>query len=156
MSSFSRACRAVLVAVALAAPLAACSGLAPVYQYGDTDAQRIAVQFAAPSTRVEQVIYNELKLRFAKGGPDAPMVRVVATQGGRTVPGVNEVVVTAQLSVVDATGRALKTVSRSAGAAYTSSSQAFANQEAVEDAANRAAKQVADTLRLEILSALSR
>jgi hypothetical protein len=72
------------------------------------------------------------------------------------VPGVNEVVVTAQLSVVDATGRGLKTVSRSAGAAYSSSSQAFANQEAVEDAANRAAKQVADTLRLEILSALSR
>lgn len=156
MSSFSRACRAVLVAVALAAPLAACSGLSPVYRYGDADASRMAVQFAAPATRVEQVIYNELKLRFARGGPDAPLVRVTAGQHGRSVPGVSEVVVTATLTVTDATGVKLAGVTRSAGAAYTSSSQAFANQEASEDAAGRAARQVADTLRLEVLAALSK
>jgi len=156
MSSFSRACRAVLVAVALAAPLAACTSLTPVYQYGEADAERMAVQFGAPATRVEQIIYNELKLRFARGGPDSPRVNIAASQAGRSVPGVSEVVVTARVTVTDARGRTLTSVSRTASAAYTSSQQAFANQQATEDAANRAARQVADTLRLEILAALSK
>ena len=73
MSSLSRACRTALIAIALVVPLAACSGLRPVYQYGEADAERMAVQFGSPTNRYEQIIYNELKLRFLKGGDDAPL-----------------------------------------------------------------------------------
>lgn len=155
MSSLSRAAALALI-VALALPLAACSGVRPVYQYGDADVSRLAVQFGTPQTRTEQVIYNALKLRFANGGPAAPLVSVTATSAARSVSDQKEILVTAALTVTDASGNVLRKTTRSASADYTSSSQAFANQEATDDAKERAAKLVAETLRLEILAALSR
>ena len=162
MSSFSRACRAALIAVALVVPLAACTGLRPVYQYGEADAERMAVRFGSPASRVEQIIYNELKLRFVKGGPDAPLVTISAsptsralTQGTITTPATqNEAIVAATVTVTSADGDTLLSVTRTSTADYTTSPQAFANQEAPEEAQRRAAKLVADTLRLEIYAAL--
>ena len=164
MSSFSRACRAALIAIALVAPLAACSGLRPVYQYGEADAERMAVRFASPSDRVEQVIYNELRLRFTKGGDDAPLVKVSASASGRSLTegtistplSQNEAIVAATVTVTSVDGETLLSTTRTATADYTTSSQAFANQEAATDAQRRAAKLVADTLRLDIYAALSK
>lgn len=164
MSSFSRACRTALIAIALVVPLAACSGLRPVYQYGEADAERMAVQFGSPANRYEQIIYNELKLRFLKGGDDAPMVTVSASAGGRgltnntTAPPTvqNEMIVSATVTIVNADGEVLGSATRTATADYTTSPQAFANQEAPEHAARQAAKLVADSLRLEIYAALNK
>ena len=54
MSSFSRACRTALIAFALIVPLAACTGLRPVYQYGEADAARMAVQEFGPGAVVSR------------------------------------------------------------------------------------------------------
>ena len=164
MSSFSRACRTRLVALALTVPLSACSGLRPVYEYGDADAERMAVQFGSPTSRVEQVIYNELKLRFVKGGRDSPLVTISAsatgralTQGTITTPASqNEAIVAATVTVTSADGDTLLSATRTATADYTTSPQAFANQEAPIEAQRRAARLVADSLRLEIYGALSK
>jgi LPS-assembly lipoprotein len=164
MSSFSRACRTALIAVALIAPLAACSGLRPVYQYGEADAERMAVRFGSPSSRIEQVIYNELKLRFLKGGDDAPLVTVSASASGRaltantitTPASQQEAIVAATVTITDADGEVVGSATRTATADYTTSPQAFANQEIAADAQRRAAKLVADSLRLDIYSALNK
>jgi hypothetical protein len=163
MSSFSRACRTALIALALVVPLAACTGLRPVYQYGEADAERMAVQFGSPANRYEQIIYNELKLRFLKGGDDAPMVTVSASAGGRGLTNntisspvsQNEMIVSASVTVTSADGEVLGSATRVATADYTTSPQAFANQEAPDEAARRAARLVADSLRLEIYAALN-
>ena len=84
MSSFSRACRAALVAVALlVVPLAACTGLRPVYQYGGLDAERMAVRFAAPSNRARADHLPGTGAALGKGGPDAPLVTVSASADDR-------------------------------------------------------------------------
>jgi hypothetical protein len=65
-------------------------------------------------------------------------------------------IVSATVTVTGADGEVLGSATRTATADYTTSPQAFANQEAPEQAARRAAKLVADTLRLEIYAALGK
>ena len=55
MSSLSRAIGAGLLAVVLVAPLAACTGLRPVYSDAGLGAQRVDVAYAAPGNRLEPV-----------------------------------------------------------------------------------------------------
>ena len=120
------------------------------------------MRFGSPANRAEQVIYNELKLRFIKGGPDAPLVTVSAsptsralTQGTITTPAAQyEAIVAASVTVTSADGDTLLSVTRTATADFTTSPQAFANQEGGDEAQRRAAKLVADTLRFEIYAAL--
>jgi LPS-assembly lipoprotein len=166
MWSFSRGLRIVAWSIVLAAPLAlaACTGLTPVYGTGGLGTESVAVRFASPGSRLEQIIYNDLSLRFAKGGSDAPLVRVSASAGARaltnnivTRPGdQNQMVVTASVTVTDADGASLLSVTRTASADYTTSAQSLANQQTEETASFQAGHLVADTLRLEILGALSK
>ena len=64
MSSFSRAISFALMAVTLTLPLAACTGIRPVYSDAGLGAQRVHVVYAAPNNRLEQIIYNDLALRL--------------------------------------------------------------------------------------------
>src|SRR5690348_6556457 len=81
MLSFSRAAASALLAVALLVPLAACSGLRPVYSEAGLGAQRVHVVYAAPNNRLEQIIYNDLALKLGKGGDNAPTVSISAWNG---------------------------------------------------------------------------
>jgi hypothetical protein len=165
MSSFSRAVRVALIGVALTLPLAACTGIRPVYSDAALGAKRVNVVYAAPNNRLEQIIYNDLALRLGKSsGVSAPTVTVSAYGYGTdlntttvgTPVNAKQAVVGASLTVTAPDGSVLFSGGRTQTADYTSSSQTLANQQAVDSAQRRAALLLADTLRLDILGALAK
>jgi hypothetical protein len=164
MSSSSRLVRiaAIIAALAIVPALAACSGFRPVY--GDASVggqQQIAVSYASPKNRLEQIIYQDLALRLGTSTGNVPVVSVSVSQSSSTLAGKaagstpREMRVTAKLVVTGADGTVLLNKSRSQTADYNSGPQELANQQAAADAAERAAKLLADTIRLEILAALA-
>lgn len=163
--SWSRGVRlaAVLAVTAMLPLLSACSSFRPVY--GSPGAiSRYSFDYAAPASRLDQIIYTELRLRL---GPDtdadgAIKVAVSATAGARnlTRTGVAkpattaEMVVTATISVVGPDGEVIFTGTRTASALYVTVGQVLADTSAQTDAAERAARALADTVRLAIVGAL--
>ena len=81
MSSLNRAVGAALLAVALVVPLAACTGLRPVYSDSGIGATRVDVAYAAPSNVLERTIYQDLALRLGKSTGAVPLVKVTAWSG---------------------------------------------------------------------------
>jgi hypothetical protein len=165
MSSFSRAVRISLVALALTLPLAACTGIRPIYGDAGLGAQRVNVVYAAPNNRLEQIIYNDLALRLGNsGGPGAPTVAVTAssstadlnTTSVSTPVNAKQVTVRATMTVTGPDGRVLFSGQRSQTADITASAQALANRQAVDSAQRQAALLLADTLRLQVLAALAK
>jgi LPS-assembly lipoprotein len=159
-----RAPRAALLALALLAPLAlaGCSGLRPVYGNAGLGASELAFAYAKPESRLEQIIVQDLALRLGLSErPDAPQVRIVATSSSRaltrtgTVKPVkhHEATVTATYTIaVD--DETVLSGSRRATASYTTSDQGVADEAALKDALERAAHEVAETIRLSILAEL--
>jgi LPS-assembly lipoprotein len=164
MSSFSRAAASALLAVAMLAPLAACTGIRPVYSDAGLGAKRVHVVYAAPNNRLEQIIYNDLALKLGSGGDNAPTVSVTAWSGTAdltnntvsTPANAKQVTVSASLTVTAPDGAVLFSGSRSQTADLTHSAQSLANRQATESAERQAALLLADTLRLEVLGALSK
>jgi LPS-assembly lipoprotein len=164
MSSFSRAAASALLAVAMLAPLAACTGIRPVYSDAGLGAKRVHVVYAAPNNRLEQIIYNDLALKLGSGGDNAPTVSVTAWSGTAdltnntvsTPVNAKQVTVSASLTVTAPDGAVLFSGSRSQTADLTHSAQSLANRQATESAERQAALLLADTLRLEVLGALSK
>ena len=164
--SSSRLLRAGLLAVALAATatLSACSGLRPVYGPTGVINEQLAFRYAEPDTRLDQIIIQDLMLRLGKGGgADAPQIRISTATGSRGLTRTDverpraqkEMAVTATYSVVAADGEILLTGSRKATAQYESVGQVLADEAAAQDAQERAARAVADTIRLSILAGLA-
>ncbi|MEO8758387.1 MAG: LPS assembly lipoprotein LptE [Devosia sp.] len=163
---WSSKARALGIFAALAAPLAlaGCSGLTPVYGTNSITSDRIEIAYAEPHNRLEQVIYQDLRLRIAKANGPAPRLIVDASQSS-SVP-TNSIVTTAQgpvivrvsanITLVDEEGKVLFTGNRAQTADYNSGPQVVANTQAADDAAKRAAHLLADTIRLTILGALAK
>lgn len=162
----SRLLRSIALALVLVAPvvLAGCSGLRPVYGEAGLVSQRLDFNYAKPSNRLAQIVIQDLALRLGSGSnPDAPEIRIAASSNERalTRTGVTkpvaqrEVTVTASYSVVTADGRELLTGKRRASANFTTSGQVLADEAALKDAAERAAREVAETIRLSILAELA-
>jgi LPS-assembly lipoprotein len=158
--------RNALIALSLfgATALAGCSGLTPVYGERGIGAERVALNYAEPKTRLEQIIYQDLALRLGKGGDvTSPTVRIATTSStrGLTKSGVSrpaeqrEAVVSATVELLDSTGAVVFTATRSAAALYTTDAQALASSEAEIEAKERAARALAETIRLTLLGALS-
>jgi hypothetical protein len=144
--------------------LAACSGFRPVYGDAGSAVSRYSFDYAAPGSRLDQVIYTELRLRL---GPDtdaasAIKVAVSAYAGARALTrtavakpaSTAEMVVSATIRVVGPDGEVIFTGTRSASAIYTTVGQVLADTAAQTDAADRAARALAETIRLMILGAL--
>lgn len=164
MWSYKKAVRPVFMALALisgAATLSACS-FTPLY--GEQAALNLA--YADPTSRLDQIIYQDLALRLGKTTtPDAPLVTVSTSTSsrrvGRTSSGspatTYEATVTAKVSVTrqeidvstgEMTTKTIYTANRKASASYTTNGQRLADQHAVEEAQERAALAVAQTIRL--------
>jgi hypothetical protein len=156
-----------MLGILAAAGLSACSGFTPVY--GDriesgTSVSQYLFAYSAPVSRYDQVVYAELRLRLGNNpGPDAATITVTTSPSARaltksavTRPSQQyEATITANAQVVAATGEVLFTGTRSASALYTTNSQVLADNAAAADAMERAARSVAESLRLAILAALS-
>lgn len=160
------ALRAAIIAAALTAPLvlAGCSGLRPVYGPDGVASEQLAFGYAEPGSRLDQIIIQDLSLRLGSGGgPDAPKIRISAAAGARTLTRTavskpstqREVAVTASYVVAAADGSVLVSGRRRATAQYATSGQVLADEAARQDAEARAARAVADTIRLSILAELA-
>lgn len=166
MSSPRPILRNALIALSLlgATGLAGCSGLTPVYGERGIGAERIALRYAEPNSRYEQIIYQDLALRLGRATDwTSPTVRVTTTTSTRklTMSDVSrpstqrEAVMSATVELVAPDGRILLTTKRSAAALYTTGSQALAASEAESEAYVRAARTLAETIRLTLIGALS-
>jgi LPS-assembly lipoprotein len=155
-----------LLFISLLLVLAGCSGFRPVYGDPATDARQYAFAYAEPASRLDQIIYTELRLRLGPPStdPDAIRVAVSTTSGARGLtrtavakPMTNlEMLVSTAISVTRADGTVLFTGTRSTSAFYTSAGQVLADVAAQTEAAERGAKALADSVRLTILGAVSK
>ncbi len=168
MSSFSKAARRAgqtLVLLAGAAAVSACS-FTPVHGTGAAD---LGLAYAAPGSRLEQVIYQELGLRLGESAaPGAPVLAIAASSRTRRVGRTSSASpATTREAVVKATATVTRTaadpnigtqevyaVTRESAATYTTGDQDLANQQARTDAEERAAKAVAQSLRLMLATNL--
>jgi LPS-assembly lipoprotein len=167
MWSSSRVLRscAVVLALGLGPVLAGCTGFTPVYGGHGIGNARPHVRYAVPSNRLEQIIYKDLGLKLGKSdGPDAATVSISATAAARALTSQTvtnprysyQSVVTAVINVTAADGHVLFQGVRTMSADFTYDGQAFANTQAATEAGERAAKALADTIRLQILASLPR
>ena len=166
MSSSSRVLSIALVVavLALAPALSACTGFTPVYGENGLGNQRVEVAYGHPSNRLEQIVYQDLALKLGKAedGPGVPRVNIAVTAQlpvtdtttATTTVAASQVTVTAIVSVVGAEGAALFQGSRSIVEDFVKGGQAFSNQQAAKDAAERGARELSETIRLQIIAAL--
>jgi LPS-assembly lipoprotein len=159
--------RSMLLAAALTATtaLAACSGLTPVYGERGIGVERHAFRYDKPASRLDQIIYQELVLKLGRAtDPSVPLVRITTTSSVRGLTKTNvanpaaqkEAVVTARIELIDADGTIAYTATRSAAASFTTDRyQALAETEAEKEARERAARELAETVRLTLLGALA-
>jgi hypothetical protein len=163
MSSPETTSRRRILALALALPLLAGCSFTPLHG-NNSGNQNKGFAYAEPNSRIEQIIYQELAFRLGKdSSPDASLVTISASQAnrrvGRTSPGsimtAYEAVVTANLSVTTRgdTPATPLSMSRFAAASYETSGQIAADNEAANDAGEKAARAVADSLRLILAAA---
>ena len=153
------------LALAGATALSACSGFTPVYGERGIGVEKHAFRYDKPTSRLDQIIYQELVLKLGRTSDSTvPMVRVTTTSSvrGLTKTNVsnpaaqNEAMVTAKIELVDADGTIAVTATRSASALYTADrAQALAETEAEKEAKERAARELAETVRLTLLGALA-
>lgn len=164
-SSRLRRIAAIGVVLGLAAALSACS-FSPVYSGTLASQPLLDLAFAKPTSRLEQVIYQELRLRFGSDAETAPLATVAASASGGTV-GLSQtanpnklarMTVTATLTIVRRDGTSAEPISftRVASADYTTSGQVLADSAAAQEAVERAGKAAAESLRLAVLASLSR
>ena len=158
---------ALIVSLALVSTtLAACS-FQPVYSGKLAENPQLQLAYAEPATRLDQIVYQELAFRLGKTtSPKAPLVSVVvsASSGSPYLSiTVNpnapyEATATATLTVTPRDGVDEKaiTITRTAKAQFTQTSQVLTNQAAITEAQERATRAVAESLRLALLAALGR
>ena len=164
-SSRLRRITAIGVVLGLATALSACS-FSPVYSGTLASQPLLDLAFAKPASRLEQVIYQELRLRFGSSEAEtAPLATVAASASGGTV-GLSQtanpnklarMTVTATLTIRrDGTSAEPINFTRVASADYTTSGQVLADSAAAQEAVERAGKAAAESLRLAVLASLSR
>jgi len=167
--SWSSALRPMVLAGALlgvGAILGACS-FSPVYSGALASQPELNIAYAKPTSRLEQVIYQELALRFGTSTSEtAPLATVSAgvSAVGVVMSATNnpnpptDLTVTATLTITRRDGSEAEpiTITRSATAVFISNGQVLAARAAEDEASERAAKAAAESLRLALLAALSR
>lgn len=156
----ARACLSIL----LWAIVSGCS-FSPVYS--DANMSRTAGQafrFAEPRTRLEQIIYQNLALRFPAAPTEKSPELVVSVSAGtvdgtkaltRGAPETLEATITATAIITQA-GLEPISLTRSASASYGRRASVLAENEARVGAERNAAIAVSESLRLAILAVLVR
>ena len=152
------------------AGLAAC-GFRPVYQGGamaGVAAPLAAIAINEPSTRLEQAVRNELVFLFTGGDAPAPAryrmqlgvssgVSNLVIEQATGRPTASSLDLTAVVAVTEiATGAEVLTETFRASASFEQSTQRFANERAKLDAGQRAARDVAERIRIRTAVALRR
>lgn len=141
--------------------LAGCTSFRPVYGENGIGAERIALSYAKPTSRLEQIIYRDLALNLGRAA-GGPLLTVATKTNNRALTRSDvarpsqqrEAVVTATIEVKDAAGSVVYNGERSAAASYSTDGQGLADAEALRNAEERAAHALAETIRLTLIAAL--
>jgi hypothetical protein len=152
--------------VSLAAALGACS-FSPVYSGTLASQPLLNLAYAKPATRLEQIVYQELALRFGTSDAATTTLASVTATASSTTIGLSatsnpnqphRATVTATLTLTRRDGSTAEPMrfTRQASADYTTSGQVLADTAAATEAGERAARAAAESLRLALLAALSR
>ena len=156
---------ALIVSLALVSTSLAACAFQPVYS--GKLAENLQLAYAEPTTRLEQIVYQELSFRLGKTtSPKAPLV-AVAVSASSSTPYLSvtanpnkpyEATATATLTVTPRDGVDEKsiTITRTAKAQFTQTGQVLANEAALIEAQERATRAAAESLRLALLAALGR
>ncbi|WP_108396733.1 hypothetical protein [Devosia submarina] len=168
MSWFNKPLKLLLVAgiIGSAAALSGCS-FSPVYSSAAVSQGTLALAYAKPNSRLEQIVYQELSLRLGPTDSEAaplasvsisPAIREMTLSRTDNPNRAMEAAVTATLTVTprDGSGGAVQTYTRRATAQYTRNDQVLAERSAQEEALERAAKAAAESLRVAVLASASR
>ena len=166
MWSSSRMIRSGVVAAALVLLpiLSACSGFTPVYGTPSLSGDGVAISYAPPGNRLEQLIYEDLSLRLGHAAGTGPNLKVSTSQRTTSLTSdtvtsavsQKQAIVTASVTLTGSDGVVLFSGQRIATADYTEGPQILSNKQAQQDAFERAAHQLADTVRLTVLGALTK
>lgn len=133
--------------------LVSCS-IAPLYS--NQTSSSLNLNFAEPNSRLEQIVYADLVQYFGRSKTiDAQMVTIHVSSSPIT-PGLGSVGLVGTINIAQAGDDDLiYSGSRTASATYLSSNQSLANQQAANEASERAAHNLAQTIRVTLLSILS-
>ncbi len=135
--------------------LSACT-LSPVYSTAEQTNATFNLQFESANSRLEQIVYSNLSASFPVSAvAEANLVKVVVTSSNIN-PGTGSVALKGVITVTNmSTGEILFFGSRTASATFVSSPQLLANQQAANEASERAARELAQTIRLTLIGVLS-
>lgn len=161
MSLFSRPKRKTIVALASMFMLAGCT-LTPVYQ--DNTNSKYQISYTKPASVVEQTIIQDLAFKLGRSSNPAYQLSLSTSTSTRAIHGVSSQFVRSETEATVRSKYVLKNIDtdeqiaageRFASAVYQNSSQNIANNTAVADAYQRAAKDVARQIELLIIAALN-
>lgn len=163
MSSFSALFRAGFIALSIAgiAALGGCT-MTPAFN-DDSAAQKMALNFAAPTNPQEQIVYQDLGTRFGvSSDPSAPQVSIAVSTASRALaqsstadPAASQLMTATGVIRITQNGNKILTTTRQATASYSTDSQVLADNSASTNASDQAAHALAQTLELTIVSALT-
>ncbi|WP_404400966.1 hypothetical protein [Pelagibacterium halotolerans] len=154
---------AVLLAAALATPLLSACSLGPVYSSAEQTQSALALRYAAPTSRLEQIVYQDLARELGRASdPAAPTlsvsIRISETRVGlssATSPLSDRQVVAAATWTVQENGTVVSTGKRTAVSGYQRTGQTFADDQAEANAEEQAVHAVAQSIRLALLAELA-
>ncbi len=160
----SKALKGLAIAVALCGvvALSGCTSFRPAYgDNGVASAIQGDFRYASPASELDQIIYQSLLLRLGVSkAAAAPLVTITTSSETRGLTRSDverpneqrEVVLSAHITITSAAGKVVFDTIRTAAAIYTTDGQALADSEALKGAQRQAATELADTVRLTILS----
>jgi LPS-assembly lipoprotein len=160
----SKALRGLAVAIAVSGvvALSACTSFKPVYgDAGVAASVQGDFRYAAPTSELEQIIYQALFLKLGVSKASAaPLVAVTTSSstGDLTKSDVarpntqHQVTVSAHITITSAIGKVVFDTIRTASAVYTTDGQGLADAEALKNAERQATTELAETVRLTILA----
>lgn len=167
MSWFKKQTGALLAAMLASGTILSGCSFSPVYSGALASQPSLSLAYAKPNSRLEQIVYQELSLRLGRtDSATAPLVAAILTPvvsdlvmsktANPNKP--MEVAISATLTITPRDGSTgpVQTYTRRATAQYTRNDQVLAARSAQEEALERAAKAVAESLRLAVLAGLSR
>ena len=133
--------------------LASCS-VAPVYFNQSGSAQNLI--FAQPNSRLEQIVYSDLIGYFGQSRQSNARLVSIRVSSSPITPGSGSIGLSGTISVTEPDQLdSLFSGVRTASATYISSNQRLANQQAANEASERAAHALAQTIRVTLLSVLT-
>ena len=143
------------IAFGLVMLLSACS-FAPLYSSSTPSSGQFELSYAEPTSRLSQIVYADLISRLGRAQDSGTYRISVSVSSSALTPGTGSVGLEGLLTITEIqSDETVFSGTRTASATYVSSPQSLANQQAANEASERAAHQLAQTLRLTIIGVLS-